>query len=57
MAVAAAIGLATADRRYRWSAVLVMLLLLVIVFAKGTSPGGGQRDWEVFRSTKDRDDQ
>lgn len=57
VAVAAAIGLATADRRYRWSAVLVMLLLLVIVFAKGTSPGGGQRDWEVFRSTKDRDDQ
>jgi hypothetical protein len=55
-AAAAAIALATADRRDRWSALLVVVLLLVIVFLKGTSPGGS-RAWAEFQASKDRENQ
>ena len=52
-AAAVAIGLTAADRRDRWTPVLVVVLLLVIVFVKGTSPGG-PRQWEEFQASKDR---
>jgi hypothetical protein len=55
-AVAAALGLGTAARHARWSGLLVMILLLVIVFLKGTSPGG-PRAWEEFQASKNRDRQ
>jgi hypothetical protein len=51
-AVAAAIGLARADRRDPWIGLLPMILLLAIVFLKGTSPGG-PRAWEEFQASKD----
>jgi hypothetical protein len=53
VAVAAIIGLAAAGRPYRWIAPPVVILLLVIVFLKGTSPGG-PRAWEEFQASKDR---
>jgi hypothetical protein len=53
VALAAAIGLATADRHKAWTGLLVVILLLVIVFLKGTSPGG-PRAWEEFQASKDR---
>jgi hypothetical protein len=53
VAVAAAVGLAAAARRDRWTTVPVVIALLVIVFLKGTSPGG-TREWEEFQESKDR---
>jgi hypothetical protein len=53
-AAAAAVGLSVADRRDRWTALLVVIVLLVIVFLKGTSPGG-PRAWEEFQASKERD--
>lgn len=56
MGVAAVIGVAVAYRHERWIALLVVVLLLVTVFLKGTSPGGS-REWEQFQASKDRDGQ
>jgi len=53
VAVAAIIGLAAAGRHDRWIALLVVILLLIVVFLKGTSPGG-PRAWEEFQASKDR---
>lgn len=53
VAVATAVALAAAARRDRWTALLVMIVLLIIVFAKGTSPGGS-REWEEFQASKNR---
>ena len=61
-AAAAAVGLAAADRRDRWTAliaqksVLVVVPLVVVVFLKGTSPGG-RRAWEEFQASKERGSQ
>jgi hypothetical protein len=55
-AAAAAIGLAVADRRHPWPALLVVIVLLVIVFLKGTSPGGPSA-YEEFQASKGRDRQ
>jgi hypothetical protein len=58
-AAAAAVGLAVADRRDRWTALIarksavVVIPLVVIVFLKGTSPGG-RRAWEEFRASRER---
>jgi hypothetical protein len=58
-AAAAAVGLAVADRRDRWTALLarksaiVVVPLVVITFLKGTSPGG-RRAWEEFRASRER---
>ena len=58
-AAAAAIGLAVADRRDRWTALIaqksaiVVIPLVAIVFLKGTSPGG-RREWEEFQASKER---
>ena len=58
-AAVTAAGLAVADRRDRWTALLgrksalVMIPLLPIVFLKGTSPGG-RRAWEEFQASKER---
>ena len=50
--VAIIIGLAISLRRDRWTSLLVVAVLLVIVFLKGTSPGG-PREWEEFQQSKD----
>jgi hypothetical protein len=42
-----------AGRRDRWTALVAVILLLVIVFLKGTSPGG-PRAREEFQASKDR---
>jgi hypothetical protein len=55
-AIAAAAGLAVTDRRHPWPALLVVAVLLVIVFLKGTSPGG-PRAYEEFQASKNRDPQ
>ncbi|HEU5384867.1 MAG TPA: hypothetical protein VFV73_03115 [Streptosporangiaceae bacterium] len=58
-AAAAAVGLAVADRRDRWTALLarksaiVVVPLVVITFLKGTSPGG-RRAWEEFQASRER---
>jgi hypothetical protein len=52
----AAIGLAAAGRHYRWTAVLAVIPLLVLVFLKGTSPGG-PHEWEEFQASKHRGNQ
>jgi hypothetical protein len=52
VAAATAVGLAVAGRRDRWTALLAVIGLLIIVFAKGTSPGG-PREWEEFQASKD----
>jgi hypothetical protein len=53
VATAVTVGLAAAGRRDRRTALLAVILLLVIVFVKGTSPGG-PRAWEEFQASKDR---
>jgi hypothetical protein len=58
-AAAAAVGLAVADRRDRWTALvarkfaIVVIPLVAVVFLKGTSPGG-RRAWEEFQASKER---
>ena len=58
-AAAAAVGLAVADRSDRWTALIarksaiVVTPLVVIVFLKGTSPGG-RRAWKEFQASKER---
>jgi len=58
-AAAAAVGLAVADRSDRWTAliarksVIVVIPLVVVVFLKGTSPGG-RRAWEEFQASRER---
>jgi hypothetical protein len=58
-AAAVTVGLAVADGGDRWSALIarksaiVMIPLVVIVFLKGTSPGG-RRAWEEFRASQER---
>jgi hypothetical protein len=54
VAVATAVGLAAVARHDRWAVLLVVVVLLIIVFAKGTSPGGS-REWEEFQASKDHD--
>ncbi len=56
VSVAGAVVLAIADRRDRWAAPVVLILLLVTVFVKGTSPGGS-REWEEFQASRHSDDQ
>jgi uncharacterized membrane protein YphA (DoxX/SURF4 family) len=53
VAVAVAIGLAIGVRRERWSGLVVMALLLIIVFVKGTSPGG-PNEWREFQASRKR---
>lgn len=55
VAVVAAIGVATLARRERWAALLVVAALLIVVFLKGTSPGGS-REWREFRASRQRGD-
>jgi len=56
IAVAVIVGLAVAGHHDRWIALPVVILLLVIVFLKGTSPGGPSA-WEEFQASKKRDSQ
>lgn len=56
LGVAVAVGLAVADRHSRWIALLVVVVLLIVVFAKGTSPGGPSQ-WQEFQASKHRDGQ
>jgi hypothetical protein len=53
VAAAGAVGLGAADRHDPWAPVAVVILLLVVVFVKGTSPGG-TRAWEEFQASKGR---
>jgi hypothetical protein len=55
VAVAAAIAVGTFTRGERWAALPVVILLLVIVFLKGTSPGG-PRQWAEFQARQRRGD-
>jgi apolipoprotein N-acyltransferase len=52
VAVAAAIVLATADPHARWLSLIVVAVLLILTFLKGTSPGGPAA-WEEYRATRD----
>jgi hypothetical protein len=56
LAIAVAIGLGVADRHGRWIALLIVIVLLVVVFAKGTSPGG-PKQWEEYQASRQRDGQ
>jgi hypothetical protein len=56
IAVAAVIVLATALHRVPWVGLVPVILLLVIAFLKGTSPGGPQQ-WDEFQASKNRSEQ
>jgi hypothetical protein len=49
--VAIAIVLASVDRRARWLALIVIPLILLIAYLKGTSPGG-PREREEFNAAR-----
>jgi hypothetical protein len=49
--IAAAIGLASVDRHARWLGLIVVAVMLVITFLKGTSPGGPSA-WEEFQASR-----
>jgi hypothetical protein len=53
VAVGVVVGLAVTGHGHHWVALPVVILLLVIAFLKGTSPGG-PRAWEEFQASKDR---
>ena len=53
--VVAVIGIATLARHEAWLALVVAFALVILVFLKGTSPGG-PREWEEFQAQKDRSD-
>jgi hypothetical protein len=55
IAIVAIIVLASTVRHAPWVALVVVVLLLALVFAKGTSPGG-PRQWEEFQASKQRGD-
>lgn len=48
---AIAIVLASVDRRARWLGLVVIPLILLVVYLKGTSPGG-PREWEEFNAAR-----
>jgi hypothetical protein len=54
-AAGAAVALAVLGKHTRWTAILVVVALLVVVFLKGTSPGG-PREWEEFQAQRGRGD-
>jgi hypothetical protein len=49
--IAAIIVVAVLARHAPWADIPVVAALLIIVFAKGTSPGGS-REWEEFQASK-----
>jgi hypothetical protein len=51
--VAGVLALAILARHERWAALPVVAVLLIIVFLKGTSPGGS-REWQEFQASKQR---
>jgi hypothetical protein len=55
VAIVAAICVAILARHARWAVLAVLAALLIVIFLKGTSPGGG-REWEEYRAQKDRGD-
>ena len=57
VAIVAVICVATLTRhtRHAWWAASVVVALLIVVFLKGTSPGGA-REWEEYQAQKDRRD-
>jgi hypothetical protein len=54
IAVAAVAVLASVDRHARWLSLVVVAVLLVITFLKGTSPGGGPDAWNEFQASRGR---
>jgi hypothetical protein len=56
VAVAAVIVLVTTLHRLHWVGLVPLILLLVVSFLKGTSPGGPQQ-WDEFQASKTRTDQ
>ena len=51
--VAAAIVLASTVRQARWLSLIAVAVMLVIIFLKGTSPGGAD-EWYSFKVVRDR---
>jgi len=47
-----AVVLASIDRHSRWLGLIVVAVMLVITFLKGTSPGGPEA-WEEFQASRD----
>jgi hypothetical protein len=54
-AIAAFVCIAVLTRHKWWIGLAVIAVLLIIVFLKGTSPGGA-REWEEYQAQKDRRD-
>jgi hypothetical protein len=49
------IGLATLGKHDRWTALIVVAVLLTITFLKGTSPGGPS-EWQEFQAQRGNGD-
>jgi MFS-type transporter involved in bile tolerance (Atg22 family) len=52
IAIAAAVILASVDRHARWLGLVVVAVLLIFTFLKGTSPGGPGA-WKEFQASRD----
>jgi hypothetical protein len=51
VAIAAIIAVTALTRHHWWLSVLVVIVLLAVVFLKGTSPGGPQQ-WQEYQASK-----
>ena len=53
VAIGTAVCVAVSTRHRQWGGLVVVVALLIVVFLKGTSPGGA-RQWEECQAQKDR---
>jgi hypothetical protein len=50
--IGVALALAATVRHFRWLSLIALAVMLVVIFLKGTSPGGPE-EWSEFRATRD----
>jgi cell division protein FtsW (lipid II flippase) len=53
VAIGAVVCVAVLTRHRWWAGLVVVVALLIVVFLKGTSPGGA-KEWDEYQAQKDR---